>query len=146
MKQLGMVFLWVLCANVLADEEDGRLTRDAIETRLTSDVIVKQNTQEQATDAPADVNTDRGAVVYGNACGTCHAENTPLKGIGAPLVNDKKDWQERADKGLKALVGSVENGLNAMPAGGNCRDCSREDFEKAIRYMLPEGVKLGEDD
>jgi cytochrome c5 len=39
------------------------------------------------------------------------------------------------EKGMDALVQSVENGLNAMPPKGMCFDCSSEDYQALIEFM-----------
>jgi cytochrome c5 len=38
-------------------------------------------------------------------------------------------------KGMDAMVLSVTKGLNAMPRGGLCMDCSAEDYQAVIKVM-----------
>ncbi|MBW3141664.1 c-type cytochrome [Ferrimonas balearica] len=72
-----------------------------------------------------------GEAVYQKACKTCHEMGI----AGAPKVKDAAAWEPRLGKGMDALVSSVKTGLNAMPPGGMCMDCSDEDLKAAIEYM-----------
>ena len=69
--------------------------------------------------------------VYARACGVCHGGQIP----NAPQRGDKAAWEPRLAKGMDALVRSVTNGLNAMPPGGLCTDCSAEDYQAVIKLM-----------
>lgn len=68
---------------------------------------------------------------YGKSCAVCHAAGA----AGAPKTGVAKDWQPRMDKGMKTLVQSVRNGLNAMPPKGMCFDCSDADYKALIEFM-----------
>lgn len=80
----------------------------------------------QASAAPAAVEAK-----YNKACAACH--NTGA--AGAPKKGDKAAWAPRVKKGEAALLASVKNGLNAMPAKGLCMDCSDAEFKALIQYM-----------
>ncbi|MCL7461348.1 c-type cytochrome [Pseudomonas sp. NW5] len=69
--------------------------------------------------------------VYNKACLACHAAGV----AGAPKKGDAAAWAPRLAKGTDALLASVKNGLNAMPAGGLCMDCSDEDYKAVIEWM-----------
>ena len=68
---------------------------------------------------------------YAASCGACHAVGV----AGAPATGNAEAWAPRMEKGMEALVASVRNGLNAMPAGGLCNSCSDEDYAALITYM-----------
>ncbi|MDR8526064.1 MULTISPECIES: c-type cytochrome [Shewanella] len=72
-----------------------------------------------------------GKAVYDKACQVCHSMGV----AGAPKSHDAAAWEPRLGKGMDALVSSVKTGLNAMPPGGMCTDCSDEDYKNAIEYM-----------
>ncbi|MCL1141061.1 c-type cytochrome [Shewanella pneumatophori] len=72
-----------------------------------------------------------GKAVYDKACQVCHSMGV----AGAPKSHDAAAWEPRLGKGMDALVSSVKSGLNAMPPGGMCTDCSDEDYKNAIEYM-----------
>ncbi len=69
--------------------------------------------------------------VYAKACSACHNGQLPM----APKRGDKTAWEPRMAKGMDAMVLSVAKGLNAMPPGGLCRDCSTEDYQAVIQMM-----------
>lgn len=69
--------------------------------------------------------------VYAKSCGACHNGQLPM----APKRGDKAAWAPRLAKGMDSLVRSVTGGMNAMPPGGLCMDCSAEDYHAVIRVM-----------
>lgn len=68
---------------------------------------------------------------YKQACHICHDTGV----ANAPKVHDVEAWKPRLDKGMDALLNSVKNGLNAMPPGGMCADCSDDDYKALIKFM-----------
>ncbi|MBB5212843.1 c-type cytochrome [Microbulbifer hydrolyticus] len=68
---------------------------------------------------------------YQRSCHVCHATGV----ANAPKVHDPEAWKPRLDKGMDVLVNSIKNGLNAMPPGGLCADCSDEDYKALIKFM-----------
>ena len=69
---------------------------------------------------------------YDKSCKVCHATGA----AGAPKTGDAAAWAPRMEKGMEALVASVNNGLNAMPPKGTCMACSDAELKGAIEYML----------
>jgi cytochrome c5 len=74
------------------------------------------------------------AGLYDHSCKACHA----VADSGAPLVHDRDAWAPRWDKGLPTLVTHAITGFQAMPAGGQCSACTRQDYEALIRFMADE--------
>jgi len=81
--------------------------------------------------ASTSVHAADGKAIVEKACTACHTAGV----ADAPKVGDKAAWDLRKAKGIDALLSSVKNGLNAMPAGGMCADCSDEDYKAAIEFM-----------
>lgn len=77
---------------------------------------------------PADA---RLAQRYEQSCLLCHARPDS----GAPLSHHAPSWDTRLQRGLPALVQSVQAGKGGMPAGGLCADCSPQDYESLTRFM-----------
>ncbi|KUJ82944.1 cytochrome c5 family protein [Microbulbifer flavimaris] len=73
-----------------------------------------------------------GEEVYNGACGTCHAAGV----AGAPKFADAAAWSPRIAKGMETLYSNAINGINAMPAKGLCADCSDEEIQAAVDYMV----------
>lgn len=53
-------------------------------------------------------------------------------------MGDSGAWGDRIDKGLETLVDHAINGFNAMPAKGGCSNCSDEEIQVAVEYMVEE--------
>ena len=68
---------------------------------------------------------------FDNSCTQCHTTGR----FGAPVIHDEAAWAPRLAKGMPALINSVKNGLGQMPSGGNCTNCSDEDYRDLITYM-----------
>lgn len=77
---------------------------------------------------PADARLARR---YEQACMLCHGRPDS----GAPLSRHAPSWSARLERGLPALVQSVQTGRGGMPAGGLCADCSPQDYESLTRFM-----------
>ena len=77
--------------------------------------------------AAAQPNMDK----YNKSCAVCHAQGV----AGAPKTGDVAAWAPRLEKGMEVLLGTVKNGLNAMPPRGMCFDCSDAEYEALIIYM-----------
>ena len=77
---------------------------------------------------PADA---RLAGLYEQSCKSCHT----VADTGAPLTGDRTQWDVRWKKGEAALLASAVNGLNGMPAGGQCFSCTPDDFKALIAFM-----------
>lgn len=83
---------------------------------------------ESAALKPADA---RLAGLYEQSCKSCHT----VADTGAPLAGDRTQWDARWAKGEDALLSSTIQGLNGMPAGGQCFACSPDDYKALIRFM-----------
>lgn len=68
---------------------------------------------------------------YDKACTFCHSTGA----AGAPKTGDAAAWKPRLATGTDALLHSVKNGKNAMPAKGMCNDCSDADYKALIQYI-----------
>ena len=75
------------------------------------------------------------AEIYNRSCVSCHS----VDGAGAPLTGHKDEWQRRlALRGEAGLLVSTMSGQEGMPAMGMCTDCSDDDFQKLIAFMMVE--------
>ena len=73
---------------------------------------------------------------YERSCMACHAVN----GSGAPLAGFAPHWKPRLDKGIDQLVRHASDGFNAMPAMGQCNDCSADDLRALTHFMARSGT------
>ena len=84
---------------------------------------------------PVVAKKEPGQATYEQYCVVCHRDGL----AGAPKFRNTDDWKPRlaARKNVAGLTASAIKGLNAMPAKGTCIDCTTEDLEKAVIYMMP---------
>lgn len=75
-----------------------------------------------------------GQQVYQSHCIACHGTGAS----GAPKLGDQQAWQSRIAKGMDALMESAVNGVpgTAMLPKGTCNDCSPEELQNAVQYMV----------
>ena len=90
-------------------------------------------TMASDSDASESVAAGRtGEAVYNLGCAACHTAGL----AGAPMLANQAQWVGRLEKGLETLTNNAYNGYNAMPAKGLCMDCSLEEIERSVQYML----------
>lgn len=68
---------------------------------------------------------------YEQSCKSCHT----VADTGAPLTGDRTMWDPRWAKGEDVLLNNVVQGINGMPAGGQCFACKPDDYRGLIRFM-----------
>ncbi|TBR44376.1 cytochrome c5 family protein [Marinomonas agarivorans] len=73
-----------------------------------------------------------GEAIYGQFCIACHSVGV----AGAPKFGNAGDWAPRVAKGMSTIVTNAINGINAMPARGTCGDCSDEEIQVTVEYMV----------
>ncbi len=73
-----------------------------------------------------------GATVYNSVCMACHASGA----AGAPKAGDKAAWAPRIATGMPALIKSVTNGKNAMPAKGGAADLTDAEIKAAVEHLV----------
>lgn len=80
-----------------------------------------------------------GQKIFKQFCTSCHG-NPPTIDINAPRMGDKKAWKIRQQMGMPALMKITTTGIGAMPARGGCFECSDEQLQETIRYILRESL------
>lgn len=136
-KRIGLlvaVSLGLLSALAVAQSNE---VTEAIKSRLApvGQVCMAGEDCAAAPTASASSGEPRDpADIYGSACATCHDAGVS----GAPKLGSVDDWASRLDKGTETLYDHAINGFNAMPAMGLCSDCSEEEIEKTVDYMIEE--------
>lgn len=68
---------------------------------------------------------------YSRSCRVCHTNPES----GAPLAGDVDAWSPRLNQSEAVLLGHVRTGYKAMPASGQCFDCTDEELERLIAFM-----------
>lgn len=83
---------------------------------------------QSAALTPAD---PRLAELYERSCKACHT----VTDAQAPLTGDRTQWDQRWTKGEDVLLANAIGGINGMPAGGQCFECSPADLKALISFM-----------
>lgn len=78
---------------------------------------------------------DAGRKIFKEFCTSCHGKE-PIIDVPAPRIGDKKAWKVRKNGGMKMLLKMTTEGVGAMPARGGCFECSDNQLEEAIKYIL----------
>ncbi|MCV6604606.1 MAG: c-type cytochrome [Porticoccaceae bacterium] len=73
-----------------------------------------------------------GEDIYKKSCFACHTTGA----AGAPKLGDAAAWADRIAQGMDALNDHAWNGFKTMPAKGNCFDCSEEEVQAAVQYIV----------
>jgi len=85
-----------------------------------------------AAAAPVAAAPRSGKEIYEAKCSLCHASGA----AGAPKYADNAAWSPRIAKGKEQLYVNAINGIGGMPAKGLCSDCSDEDIQVTVDYMV----------
>ena len=85
-----------------------------------------------AATAAAASGPQSGEDVYNQFCFACHATGAS----DAPLFADGDAWAPRIAKGMDALMSSTVNGIGVMPAKGTCMNCSDDELQAAVDYIV----------
>jgi len=108
------------------------MTRDAIEKRiepLGQHYVAGENGDQQQAESSG---TRSGEAIYGQFCAACHTSGV----MGAPKLNNESDWEPRLAQGMETVLRHAVEGYNAMPPKGTCSDCSEDEIQAAIDYMI----------
>lgn len=132
MRRLGLAFVAVAAitgaASALAPG-----TEDEIRARLAPvGQLCRAGDDCGVVVAAAPTEPRSGEEVYNSFCFACHATGVG----GAPKVGDVAAWEPRIGKGMEALWGTMQNGLNAMPAKGTCQNCSDDELRASMNYLV----------
>jgi len=73
-----------------------------------------------------------GDRVFNSYCVACH-----MSGVAnAPKLGNKADWLPHIEKGMDSMMQSAIEGVGAMPPRGMCSNCSDNEIQSAIQYMI----------
>ncbi len=69
--------------------------------------------------------------LYLKSCRVCHASGA----AGAHRTGNASAWAPALEKGMPALLRSVQQGQGGMPPGGMCPTCSAAELRALIDFM-----------
>ena len=120
-----------------SEKEEIKLTEQQeqeIAERLApaGEVVLEGDVAAAAPAASASAEPRSGQQVYDTKCFTCHATGA----AGAPKVGSASDWTDRIAQGIETVYANAINGIRGMPPKGLCMDCSDDEMNAAVDYMI----------
>jgi cytochrome c5 len=105
-----------------------------IQAQIAERIAPEGEIVQQGASAPAASGgaARSGEEIYQAKCTVCHAAGT----AGAPKLGSASDWAPRVAKGMDVLYASAINGFLGMPPKGLCMDCSDEELNATVDYMV----------
>jgi cytochrome c5 len=107
-------------------------SNDEIKERIAPIAQVRVAGANAAASGGGAASARSGDAVYNKFCTACHTSGV----LGAPKINDAADWEPRLAQGMDTVLKHAVEGFNAMPPKGTCNDCSEEEIQAAIDYMI----------
>lgn len=120
--------LFTLSVSAASVQDD--MSREAIAERIKP--IGKHYVAGESSAAEESSGPRSGQQVYDKFCTACHTSGVQ----GAPKINNAADWEDRLAQGMDTVLKHAVEGYNAMPPKGTCSDCSEEEIQAAIDYMV----------
>ena len=130
LKGLSFGLAAMISFGASAAVQDG-MSKDAIAKRIEPIGKVRVAGESAANEAAAS-GPRSGEAVFGQYCTACHTAGV----MGAPKINNADDWKPRLAQGMDTVLSHAINGYNAMPPKGTCSDCSDDEIQAAIDYMI----------
>jgi cytochrome c5 len=137
MTRISLAFMALLLAFSASAVDLTDAQRAEIEQRIKpagESCLVGDSSCGGAAAAAATSGPRSGEEVYNAACMACHSTGA----AGAPKYGDAAGWADRIAKGNEALYDSGINGMpgTGMMAKGGCMNCSDEEVNAAVDYMV----------
>ncbi|WP_404401101.1 cytochrome c5 family protein [Idiomarina seosinensis] len=121
----------LFAVTVSAASVQDAMTREAIEKRIKP--IGQHYVAGESSDQQASADGPRsGEDIYNTYCSACHTSGV----MGSPKINNAADWEPRLEQGMETVLRHAVEGYNAMPPKGTCSDCSEDEIQAAIDYMI----------
>lgn len=125
--------LFVVSVNAGSDA-DSKIAKIQERIKPVGEVCLQGDESCAGKQAAASTVARSGEEVFNNACSACHL-GAVAAALGAPAAFDSTAWGARLEKGMTATLTNAINGINTMPAKGNCFDCSDDELKAAIEHM-----------
>ncbi len=136
MKQVLMIGGILLCHLTFAEDNSYAAIAKRLQPAGVVDVMGEAKHLAKTSDDAA-LPPRGGNEIFQQYCSVCHGSGA----AGAPKFGCRSAWAPRIAKGVPTLLNHAMNGFNFMPAKGTCTDCSKNELEDAIHYMIDHSSK-----
>jgi cytochrome c5 len=129
--------LVVISLTVLGITQAKHMDPDTIDERTKPVAKVRVAGTEEAKlamEAAAPKGPRTADAVFNQYCTACHTTGL----LNAPKPGSDT-WTPIMANGMATVLESAKKGKNAMPAMGNCADCTDEELTNTIKYMVEFG-------
>lgn len=118
----------------------GQMLSEALATQQRIQPVAKVAMAQQQEVRAAETNVAppeqakirSGKDIYTVHCLACHGTGA----AGAPKLGDKAAWEPHLAQGAEAMLASAIKGKGAMPAKGTCGNCTDEELQRTIDYLV----------
>jgi len=137
MSQLRVFWLliFVTATIVACGGQEGGADLTANQQKLVAERIAPDGQVTmagQAAVAPAAEGGRTGESIYASNCQACHNYGV----AGAPKLGDAAAWGAKLEQGIEMVYANAIKGIRGMPPRGTCMDCSDDEIEATIDYIL----------
>lgn len=131
LKNIKIILVFLLTVYSLSYSALSRYERIAERIKPIGNVYLTEGAQLDLSVKPK-LGKDAGIKRYKVSCYICHDTGA----AGAPKLGVKDAWTDRLQKGKETLYTHAIKGFNGMPAKGGCLNCSDEEIQMSVDYML----------
>ncbi len=92
----------------------------------------KITTTDKSVQTAQTTDLSDGQKIYEKSCAYCHTTGT----LNAPVLGNKRAWDETKQEGLEHLVSNVIFGIGEMEPKGGAHKLSDEEIKMAVKYIV----------
>ncbi len=74
--------------------------------------------------------------LYEEYCASCHSGGFKGWMTSAPEIGEIDEWKSFFDKGIEEMTHNVFTGEKKHEIKGECEDCSKEEIQATIEYIM----------
>jgi len=130
---LVMIFIGYKSFTTSDSSHSNPMVDNAVLERIKPVGDVQIDTNNMVASVESNESSERsGEAIYNSKCSGCHTSGV----MEAPKYASLEDWSTRIDVGLEKLTLSAIAGKGGMPPRGACMDCTDNEIEVTVQYIL----------
>jgi len=131
---VGLVIGLAGCGSEVTEVELTANQEQAVAERLAphGELVMESEVATAAPAAAAGGEPRAGDEIYNRYCMSCHMTGA----AGAPKLGDAAAWEPRIGQGMDVLYTHSIQGFKGMPPRGLCMDCSDEEIQGTVDYIV----------
>jgi len=130
---LVMIFIGYKSFTTSDSSYSNPMVDNAVLERIKPVGDVRIDTNNMVASVESNESSERsGEAIYNSKCSGCHTSGV----MEAPKYASLEDWSTRIDLGLEKLTSSAIAGKGGMPPRGACMDCTDNEINLTVQYIL----------